>query len=91
MGFVQEYDRQTSGKLLKILNTNRLKTILEKVFALGCNMSLKLNFLRSDRHYFLENLGALRQEQEERIHQDVKEMERKYHGRWDVSVMGDCC
>jgi hypothetical protein len=31
------------------------------------------------------------EEQGERFHQDIKEMERTYQGRWNVNMMGDYC
>jgi hypothetical protein len=65
--------------------------MLEKLQILGCNMSLKLHFLHFHLDYFPGNLGDLSEEQGERFHQDVKEMERRYEGRWDVSMMADCC
>jgi hypothetical protein len=40
---------------------------------------------------FSENLGAVGEEQGERFHQDIKEMERRYQGRWNVNMMGDYC
>ena len=30
-------------------------------------------------------------EQGERFHYDMKEMETKYHGRWDTVMMADYC
>jgi hypothetical protein len=65
--------------------------MLENLQILGCNMSLKLNFLHFHLDYFPENLGDLSEEQGERFHQDIKEMERRYQGRWDVSMMADYC
>jgi hypothetical protein len=38
-----------------------------------------------------ENLGAVSEEQEERFHQGIKEMERRYQGRCNVNMMGDYC
>jgi hypothetical protein len=38
-----------------------------------------------------ENLGAVSEEQGERFYQDIKEMERRYQGRWNVNMMGDSC
>ena len=66
---------------------------------LGCLMSLKLHFLHSHLDYFpsnrldyLEsNLGDFSEEQGERFLQDIKEMERRYQGRWDVNMMADFC
>jgi hypothetical protein len=54
-------------------------------------MSLKLHSLHFNLDYFPENLGDLSEEQGERFHQDVKEMERRCQGRWDVSMMADYC
>jgi hypothetical protein len=65
--------------------------MLENLQILGCNMSLKLHFLHFHLDYFPENLGDLSEEQGERFHQDAKEMERRYQGRWDVSMMADYC
>jgi hypothetical protein len=41
-------------------------------------MSLKLHFLFLHLDQFPENLGAVSEEQGERFHQDIKEMERWY-------------
>ncbi|GBL86818.1 hypothetical protein AVEN_96050-1 [Araneus ventricosus] len=58
---------------------------------LGCSMSLNVHFLDSHLDYFPENLGALSKEQCERFHQDIKEMERRYQGKWNVSMIADYC
>jgi hypothetical protein len=42
-------------------------------------------------YFFPENLGAVSEEQGEHFHQDIKEMERRYQGRWNVNMMGDYC
>jgi hypothetical protein len=52
--------------------------MLEKLQILGYNMSLKLHFLHFHLDYLPENLGDLSEEQGERFHQDVKEMEGRY-------------
>ena len=57
--------------------------------ALGCSMSLKLHFLKSHLSCFPENLGAVSEEQGERFHQDIKEMERRYQGQWNVNMIVD--
>ena len=41
--------------------------------------------------YFPENVGAYSEEMGERFHQDFKEKERHYQGRWDVRMMADYC
>ncbi|KAI6647174.1 hypothetical protein LOD99_8827 [Oopsacas minuta] len=58
---------------------------------LGCNMSVKVHFLHSHIDYFLENLGAVSEEQGERFHQDIETMEARYQGRWDIHLMADYC
>ena len=55
----------------------------------GCNMSIKMHYLFSYIVRFPENLGAMSDEQGERFHQDIKEMETKYQGRWDAALMAD--
>jgi hypothetical protein len=45
--------------------------------------------LNSHFEFFPENLGAVSEEQGERFHQDIKEMERRDQGRWNVNMMGD--
>jgi hypothetical protein len=54
-------------------------------------MGLKVHFLNAHLDYFLENHGAVSEEQGERFHQDIKEMETRYQGRWNVNRMGDYC
>jgi len=48
---------------------------------LGCNMSIKMHYLFSHIDWFPENLGSMSDEQGERFHQDIKEMETRYQGR----------
>jgi hypothetical protein len=59
--------------------------------ALGCRMSVKLHFLHSHLDYFPTNLGTYSEEQGERFHQDISEMERRYQGFWNVNMMADYC
>ena len=49
-------------------------------------MNLKLHLLYSHIDEFPENLGDYSEEQGERFHQDIKEMERRYEGRWDINM-----
>jgi hypothetical protein len=68
-----------------------VNNMLEKYKVLGCKMSLKLHFVFSHLDQFPENLGAVSEEQGERFHQYIKEMERRYQGQWSVSMMADYC
>lgn len=54
-------------------------------------MNLKLHFLDSHIDYFPENLGDFNEEQGERFHQDLKDVERRYQGRKDKHMMADHC
>jgi len=56
-----------------------------------CNMSLKIHFLHSHLDVFPKVLGHYSEEQGERFHQDIKEMERRYQGRWDINMLADFC
>ena len=58
---------------------------------IDAKLSIKVHFLHSHLHRFPENLGALSDEQGERFHQDVKEMEERYQGRWDAVMLADYC
>lgn len=58
--------------------------MLEKFKVLGCNMSLKVNFLHATLDYLPEILDVS-EEQEERFHQDIKE--RWYQGRWNIKLI----
>ena len=48
---------------------------------LGSKMSIKVQYLRSHMSEFSENLGDESEEQDERFHQDIKVMEKRYQGR----------
>jgi hypothetical protein len=65
--------------------------MLEEYKVLGCKMSLKVHFLFPHLNQYPENLGAVSKEQGERFHQDIKEMVRRYQGRWSVFIMADYC
>ncbi|GBM92998.1 hypothetical protein AVEN_161839-1 [Araneus ventricosus] len=71
------------------------KSIVEEMIKnfkiLGCSRSLTVHFLDSHLDYFPENLGAVSEEQSERFHQDIKEMERRYQGKRNVSMIADYC
>ena len=58
---------------------------------LGCKMSIKVHFLFSHLDKFPDSLGAVSDEQGERFHQDLIEVEERYQGRWDRHMMADYC
>lgn len=86
------------GVVLRFLGNTKdpdYKTIVHRMMAAykaqGCKMSLKVHFLHSHIDYFPENLGAYSEEMGERFHQDVRDIERRYQGRWDVNMLADYC
>jgi hypothetical protein len=50
-----------------------------------------VHFLNAHLDYFPENLGTVSEEQRKTFHQDIKEMETRYQGRWNANMMGDYC
>lgn len=58
-----------------------VNSMLESYHTLGCNMSIKVHFLYSHLDKFPKNLGDVSEEQGERFHQNIKEMERCYQKR----------
>jgi hypothetical protein len=59
--------------------------------AMRCNMSLKVHFLDSHLDFFPENLSAVSDEHRERFHQDISNMEKRYQGKWSLSMLADNC
>ena len=57
--------------------TSIVKKMLDALINFCYNMILQINFLKSDLDYFPENLASLSEKQEERLHQDVKEIKRR--------------
>jgi hypothetical protein len=87
--------KEVATKFLGNYKDPNFKSIVDNMLTkfkdLGCSMSLKVHFLNSHLDYFPPNLGAVSEEQGERFHQDIKEMERRYQGRWNVNMMADYC
>ena len=54
---------------------NIVENMLANLKALGCSVSLKFHFLNSHLIYFSENLAAVSEEQGERFHKDIKEID----------------
>jgi hypothetical protein len=65
--------------------------LLQNFQALGARMSIKMHYLSSHLDYFPENCGDVSEEQGERFHQDIRVMEERYQGRWDVNMLADYC
>jgi hypothetical protein len=41
--------------------------------------------------FFPENLGVVSDEHGERFHQDISKMEKRYQGKWSLSMLVDYC
>ena len=54
-------------------------------------MSLKVHVLHSHLDFFAENLGDVSDEHDERFHQDISVMERRFKGKWNPGMMADYC
>jgi hypothetical protein len=80
----KEVVKKFLGNIKDHLYKEIVRNIFENFKLLDCNMILKLYLLASHLDYFPPNLGAVSEEQGERFHQDLKEVERRYQGRWDV-------
>ena len=52
--------------------------LMENFCQIGARMSVKMHFLRSHLDYFPENCGDFSEEQGERFHQDISDMEKRY-------------
>ena len=50
-----------------------------------------MHYLFSHMDRFPENLSSMSDEQGERIHQVLKEMETRYQGRWNLVMMAEYC
>ena len=61
------------------------------VHPMKCNMSLKLHFLDFHLEFFLQNLGEISDENDERVHQDFSVMERRFVGRWNCDIPAETC
>ena len=68
-----------------------VEDLLLQLKSIECNMSIKLHFLNSHLDRFPENLGDLSEEKGERMHQDLRVMEKRYQGFWDTNMMSDYC
>ena len=90
----QAFDRVIHGFLGNkrsseyVLHINDLLKTFQK---LGARMSIKMHFLASHLDFFPDNCGNYSEEQGERFHQDLKTMETRYQGRWDINMLADYC
>ena len=75
----------------RAVNFEVVQNMLDAYQRLGANMSIKVHFLHNHLDWFPANCGDVSDEQAERFHQDIKEMENRYPGRWDARMMAGYC
>ena len=68
-----------------------VETLVTSFHQLGANMSIRLHFLHSHLARFPENVGGVSDEQGERFHQGISDMEVPYQGCWDATMLADYC
>lgn len=61
-----------------------VRDLMKNMRAMGARMSYKLHLLHAHLEWFPNKHG-------ERFHQDIKVMEQRYQGRWDINMMADYC
>ena len=68
-----------------------VEDLLTSYKAIRCNMSMNIHFLETHLDFFPENLGEVSNEHDERFHQDIMAMEKRYQGKWTSSMLADYC
>ena len=68
-----------------------VETLLDSFHALGCNMSIKVHFLKSHLNKFPASLGDASDEHSQHFHKDIKVMEERYQGQLNTHKMADYC
>ena len=69
----------------------RIMNLVKSYKNLWCRMTVKFHFLHSHLSYFPGNLRAFSEEQGERFHQEICEMEGRYQGLWNINMRVDYC
>jgi hypothetical protein len=65
--------------------------LISSYSAVGCNMSLKLNFPYSHWNFFPENMGAVSGKHGEGFHHKSSQTENRQDGKWSPNMLADCC
>ncbi|KAI6648986.1 hypothetical protein LOD99_6869 [Oopsacas minuta] len=68
-----------------------VERLIENYKMLVARMSIKIHFHHSHLDYFPKSLWALSEEQGERFHQDISDIEHRYQGKWNSSMIADYC
>ena len=87
----KEVTKNFLGNKKHIEYANIVNEMVIEFEKLGYLMNIKLHFLNSHLDFFPNNLGDFSEEQGERFHQDIKDVEKRYQGRWDKFMLEDFC
>ena len=68
-----------------------VSNLLKAYSRMGCNMSLKIDFLDSHLDFFPPNCGKVSDEHGERFHQDISSVEKRYQEKLSPSMLADFC
>jgi len=78
------------GKRRAVNYKDLVDDLIKNFQAIGCTMSLKVHMLHAHLDSFKENLGKFSEEQGERFHQEIMELEERYRGKKvDENMLGD--
>jgi hypothetical protein len=83
-----------SANFLGNSRTENYKELIEDMslyHRLGCNMSFKIHVLHPHLDFFPDNCDMFSDEHDERFHQEIATMEKRYQGKWSTSMLADCC
>ena len=67
----------------------QVKELLESFRAFGARMSVKIHFLSLHLDYFPGNCGDYSEEEGERFHQNLRQIEERCQGYWGVNMLAD--
>jgi len=88
-------NRLVSPNFLRNIRAENNKELIEDMLSLyhklGCNMSLNMLMLHSHLNFFPDNCGMASDEHDERFHQEIAAMEKRYQGKWSTSMLADYC
>lgn len=68
-----------------------VSNFIRNMAKMGANMSPKLHYLHSHIDQFPSNCGQFSDEHGERMHQDLREVEKRYQGRVGPRMLADFC
>ena len=84
--------RLVSTNFLGNIRAENYKELIENMLSLchklGCSMLLKIHMLHSHLDFFPDNCGMVSDEHDERFHQKIATMEKRYQGKWSTFHVG---